>query len=174
MAKRDHKAAHARERRLLEWALRPGVQRRFPEIGLTDEDLARFDALRTWRRSAAKRAGVPPYEVFLDKTLAAIAHHLPMSLEELSAIDGVTAAKVEAYGLAVLRVLVGVRAFGPKYRGDRDSSALLIADLADERDSYRVMCAELQSILDDAKREGRLTDKAELGCSFDPADFGFD
>jgi ATP-dependent DNA helicase RecQ len=61
-----------------------------------------FDALREARRALAASAGVPAYLVFHDSTLREIATARPRSLGELSAIDGVGAAKLERYGEAML------------------------------------------------------------------------
>ena len=63
--------------------------------------------LREWRLERAKRDAVPPYVVFHDSVLHAIAHAHPASLGELSQIAGVGPAKLDRYGdevLAALRV----------------------------------------------------------------------
>ncbi len=57
-----------------------------------------FDALRSLRRELASEAGVPPYVIFHDATLRAIAGARPRSLAELGALPGVGAKKLEAYG----------------------------------------------------------------------------
>jgi ATP-dependent DNA helicase RecQ len=61
-----------------------------------------FDALREARRALAAGAGVPAYLVFHDSTLRGIAAARPRSLDQLSEIDGVGAAKLERYGEAML------------------------------------------------------------------------
>ena len=66
-----------------------------------------FDELRRFRERA--RNGKPAYVVFDDKTLAAIAQHLPADLEELARVKGVGPAKLEQYGDDVLRVVSSVR-----------------------------------------------------------------
>jgi len=68
-----------------------------------DRDL--FEALRTWRASAAKEQGVPAYIVFGDATLRALAEHRPASLADLDGITGIGAKKREAYGEQVLAVI---------------------------------------------------------------------
>ncbi len=68
-----------------------------------DEGL--FEALREWRRVTAAEAGVPAYVVFTDATLTALAEAVPRDQRGLLAIRGIGAAKLEAYGEAVLRVL---------------------------------------------------------------------
>ncbi len=66
---------------------------------------ASFERLRIWRASTAKSAGVPPYVIFHDATLAAIASARPSSLDALGGISGIGAKKLERYGEDVLRVL---------------------------------------------------------------------
>jgi ATP-dependent DNA helicase RecQ len=73
------------------------------ELGSPSE--ARFEALRALRRSLAEAANVPPYVVFHDATLRAIATANPSSLDALRSLPGIGAAKLERYGAAVLEVL---------------------------------------------------------------------
>jgi DNA helicase-2/ATP-dependent DNA helicase PcrA len=61
--------------------------------------------LREWRLERARRDAVPPYVVFHDSVLHAIAHAQPGSLGELSQIAGVGPAKLERYGDEVLAAL---------------------------------------------------------------------
>ncbi|MGZ4385077.1 MAG: ATP-dependent helicase [Gaiellaceae bacterium] len=72
---------------------------------LADERPAGFEELRVWRRSRSKADGVPPYIVFHDATLAAIAVRRPVTLEELAEVAGVGPAKLERYGGVVLAVV---------------------------------------------------------------------
>jgi ATP-dependent DNA helicase RecQ len=64
-----------------------------------------FDALREARRALAAAARVPPYVVFHDSVLREIASERPSSLEALSRISGVGAAKLERYGAAMLEAV---------------------------------------------------------------------
>ncbi len=64
-----------------------------------------FERLRRWRRDRAASDGVPPYVVFHDKTLAAIAEAKPTSSAALREIAGVGPAKVERYADDVLAVV---------------------------------------------------------------------
>jgi ATP-dependent DNA helicase RecQ len=64
-----------------------------------------FDALREARRKLAADAGVPPYVIFHDSTLREIAARKPKSLNELSAVEGIGAVKLERYGEAMLAIL---------------------------------------------------------------------
>jgi len=61
-----------------------------------------FEALRGVRRDLANEAGVPPYVVFHDAVLRAMAADRPASRAELAQIPGVGAKKLEAWGDAFL------------------------------------------------------------------------
>jgi ATP-dependent DNA helicase RecQ len=76
-----------------------------PAVALTADGQFLFEALRGWRREEAARQGLPPYVIFHDRTLQEIAHARPVSLDALSHLGGVGAAKLERYGEAVLRVV---------------------------------------------------------------------
>ena len=64
-----------------------------------------FEALRRVRRDLAAASGVPPYVVFHDATLRAMAAERPATLSDLGRVSGVGARKLEAYGAAFLEVL---------------------------------------------------------------------
>jgi ATP-dependent DNA helicase RecQ len=64
-----------------------------------------FEELRRWRADVAREHGVPAYTVFHDKTLHEIARELPRTLEELHAVSGVGATKLERYGAALLEIV---------------------------------------------------------------------
>lgn len=64
-----------------------------------------WEKLRACRRRLAQAQGVPPYVIFHDSTLAAMASHRPATLAELGAVNGVGAAKLARYGQAFLDVL---------------------------------------------------------------------
>ena len=66
-----------------------------------------FQALRAWRLQVAREHGVPAYTVFHDSTLEEIARRRPGSTDELRAVSGVGAIKLERYGAAVLDVVQG-------------------------------------------------------------------
>jgi DNA helicase II / ATP-dependent DNA helicase PcrA len=63
------------------------------------------ERLRAWRLERAREDGVPPYVVFHDAVLHAIAERRPGSLGELAQIAGIGPAKLDRYGEAVLDVL---------------------------------------------------------------------
>jgi ATP-dependent DNA helicase RecQ len=61
--------------------------------------------LKAWRLAEARAQSVPPYVVFHDSTLAAIAEARPTSLQALARIGGVGTRKLERYGAALLDVV---------------------------------------------------------------------
>ena len=66
---------------------------------------ARFEMLRQWRTEQARAREVPPYVVFSDKTLRALAAHRPASEADLLAVPGIGPGKAELYGKALLELL---------------------------------------------------------------------
>jgi len=64
-----------------------------------------FEALRALRRDLAVEGKVPPYVIFHDATLRAMAAARPASRAELGAIEGVGAKKLDAYGAAFLKAI---------------------------------------------------------------------
>jgi ATP-dependent DNA helicase RecQ len=64
-----------------------------------------FEALRARRREIAAAAGLPPYVIFHDSSLRAMAEAKPATLQALSRVSGVGAAKLERYGEAFLEVI---------------------------------------------------------------------
>ncbi len=81
------------------------TRRKANTLSMDDEELARFEALKTWRAGIAREHNLPAYVVFHDATLAEMARELPDSLDALAEIGGVGAKKLEAYGREILRVL---------------------------------------------------------------------
>jgi ATP-dependent DNA helicase RecQ len=80
-------------------AARPAAMAQDPETE------ALFQRLRRWRLEAARAQGVPPYVIFHDATLLAIAQARPRSRHALDGLPGVGAAKLERYGDALLEVI---------------------------------------------------------------------
>jgi ATP-dependent DNA helicase RecQ len=64
-----------------------------------------FDALRAERSRLAKKQGVPPYVIFHDSTLRAMAMAKPRDLEEMVDLPGIGAAKLSRYGKAFLEII---------------------------------------------------------------------
>ncbi|MFI8518661.1 ATP-dependent DNA helicase UvrD2 [Streptomyces sp. NPDC085481] len=73
----------------------------------SDMDEALYERLREWRSEQARELGQPPYCVFTDKTLMAIAERVPGSGGELAAISGVGARKLDRFGTDVLAICAG-------------------------------------------------------------------
>jgi ATP-dependent DNA helicase RecQ len=65
-------------------------------------DVGVFEALRAVRRELAAAANLPPYVIFHDSTLRAMAASRPRTMAEMGRIPGVGARKLEAYGAAFL------------------------------------------------------------------------
>ncbi len=72
-----------------------------------DEDESLFQNLRALRLRLAKAQNVPPYVIFHDTTLIALAKARPKSLEEMSGIAGVGSAKLARYGEVFLKAVGG-------------------------------------------------------------------
>ncbi|GAA2871147.1 ATP-dependent DNA helicase RecQ [Actinoplanes cyaneus] len=66
-----------------------------------------FERLRAWRASIAKAQSIPPYVIFHDKTLRAIATLEPSSLDQLGTVSGVGQSKLTKFGDDVLAVVRG-------------------------------------------------------------------
>ena len=69
-------------------------------------DMALFDMLRATRMAIARELAVPPYVVFPDTTLVALATTRPMTRAAMLGVSGVGQTKLERYGerfLAVIR-----------------------------------------------------------------------
>ncbi|MGI8748271.1 MAG: RecQ family ATP-dependent DNA helicase, partial [Deinococcus sp.] len=88
---------------------RRGGQRRGGSAGGNSGNAAdpMFAALRELRLRLAREGGVPPYVIFHDATLRAMAEARPRTLEQLGEISGVGSRKRESYGAAFLEVLNG-------------------------------------------------------------------
>jgi DNA helicase-2/ATP-dependent DNA helicase PcrA len=70
-------------------------------------DAELFGRLRAWRKAQAEAQGSPPYIVFSDATLVAIADARPQSTAALARISGVGPMKLERYAEPLLAVLGG-------------------------------------------------------------------
>jgi DNA helicase-2/ATP-dependent DNA helicase PcrA len=71
------------------------------------EDAELFGRLRVWRKAQAEAQSVPPYVVFSDATLVAIADSRPSSREGLAQISGVGPTKLGRYAAPLLEVIGG-------------------------------------------------------------------
>lgn len=72
----------------------------------SEAEVERFQALRAWRKRVAGRRGVAPDVVVSNATLWDLAERNPRALEDLSDVEGLGAWKREAYGEAIIEVLV--------------------------------------------------------------------
>ena len=80
---------------------------RAARTALGPEHQALFDALRARRRELATEQGVPPYVIFHDVTLEAMAEQQPRTLEAFAALPGVGEKKLERYGTTFIEVIEG-------------------------------------------------------------------
>ena len=83
-------------------AARPGA------ADLTEADVELFERLRALRLRLAQEAAVPPYVIFHDATLAAMAAARPVTEEELLALPGIGEKKLATYGKAFLEEIASV------------------------------------------------------------------
>ena len=68
-----------------------------------DEAPGLFEALRAWRLERARADAVPPYVIFHDRTLTAVAERRPRDLADLATIPGIGPAKLDRYGASSSR-----------------------------------------------------------------------
>jgi ATP-dependent DNA helicase RecQ len=68
----------------------------------TPEEADLFERLRGWRKVVANRLNLPPYVIFHDKTLWAIAREKPTTEDELLQVKGVGRSHIEKYGADLL------------------------------------------------------------------------
>ncbi|WP_375450296.1 DNA helicase RecQ [uncultured Devosia sp.] len=83
-------------------------------VQLAEPAMSIFNALRAERLRIAREQGVPPYVVFQDATLRAMAQARPRQLHDLLSLPGVGQAKLERYGEAFLAVLAQQPAVMPE------------------------------------------------------------
>jgi ATP-dependent DNA helicase RecQ len=78
-----------------------------PAAGPADAplDSGLVDRLRALRRELAAEREVPPYVVFSNKTLEALARARPSTLDALAAVHGMGPSRMEAYGRQILEIL---------------------------------------------------------------------
>lgn len=74
---------------------------------VSDEDAPLLAALKAQRRALAEAARVPAYVIFNDRTLIEMAETRPVNLDQMAAIGGVGAKKLERYGQVFLEVING-------------------------------------------------------------------
>lgn len=84
---------------------RPAVQPAIPRARSAAGDEPLFDALRALRKQLAQDSAVPPYVIFHDATLRAMAQSRPLSLQAFAALGGVGQAKLTRYAAAFIEVI---------------------------------------------------------------------
>ncbi|HQR03668.1 MAG: DNA helicase RecQ [Proteobacteria bacterium] len=94
-----------RPRKLPNAGRAPRFSREETRVELDTADQAVFEALRAWRSGEAREQGVPAYVILHDRSLREIAQLRPASRAELLAIAGISVAKAERYGAALLRAM---------------------------------------------------------------------
>jgi superfamily II DNA helicase RecQ len=73
-------------------------------VNLTAEQEELATRLKEWRAEEAKRLKVPAFVVLHDRTLIALAAARPATPNQLLAVDGIGAMKVERFGQDLLRL----------------------------------------------------------------------
>ena len=74
-----------------------------PEAAEVDPEL--LGRLKAWRTDEARRKGMPPYVIFHDRTLVALAAARPQDRDGLRRVRGIGPAKLDAYAEALLGLL---------------------------------------------------------------------
>ena len=74
---------------------------------VSEEDAPLLSALKAKRRALAEAARVPAYVIFNDKSLIEMAERRPQNLDEMAAISGVGAKKLQTHGATFLEVIAG-------------------------------------------------------------------
>lgn len=72
-------------------------------VELSSDERRLFEALRAWRRATADQLGVPPFVIFSDATLEALAKARPSREDGLLNIYGIGQKKLADFGTAILR-----------------------------------------------------------------------
>ena len=70
-----------------------------------DIDIALWEALRAHRQELAEEQGVPPYVIFHDSTLQAMAELMPSTLEAFGDLPGVGTRKLDKYGQGFINII---------------------------------------------------------------------
>lgn len=80
---------------------KPAEKRRVSGLS-SERERELFEALRQMRLKQSRVQGVPPYVIFSDKTIFDICKRLPVTREELLAVDGIGAGKADRYGKLII------------------------------------------------------------------------
>ena len=85
----------------------PSPHLKTAEASLSEDEDDRYARLQSWRRLEAERAKQPPYIIFSNATMRAVAQLNPDTLEALQTVPGIGPAKIASYGPAVIELLHG-------------------------------------------------------------------
>jgi DNA topoisomerase-3 len=91
--------------------LKRGGRPRGKQLGLgevplrEDADELIEAALKAWRKSEARRRGVPAFKIFNNRSLAALVDYKPANEKQLLAVPGIGPIIVKNYGTTILRVI---------------------------------------------------------------------
>jgi superfamily II DNA helicase RecQ len=77
---------------------------------LAPEEQAVYEALRKWRNDRARAEGKPPYVLFTNGQMAALARTQPRTLTALREVYGIGEAKVEAFGAELVALMNALQA----------------------------------------------------------------
>lgn len=89
---------------------------------VADADLALLAALKEWRSSTAREAGVPAYVIFHDATLVALATRRPETPAALLDTPGIGTTKLVRHGPALLAILARFRDTAAVPTGQREGA----------------------------------------------------
>lgn len=74
--------------------------------GEASVEVTLYEQLRSYRKKLSDLESVPAYVIFNDNTLHELIEKLPISKEELSAVNGFSDRKIENYGEAILDIII--------------------------------------------------------------------
>ncbi|WP_411232795.1 DNA helicase RecQ [Marivita sp. S0852] len=126
---------------------------------VSDEDAPLMSALKAKRRALAEDQSVPAYVIFPDRTLIEMVETRPQTLDQMAAINGVGAKKLERYGRAFLEVIAGdVPDTHPARRKLASGGAGSVYDalLTSQADLVRGSCGTLKPMSCEASQLAKL------------------
>jgi ATP-dependent DNA helicase RecQ len=117
---------------------------------VSDDDAPLLSALKAKRRALAEAARAPAYVIFPDRTLIEMAQTRPQTLDQMTAIVGVGAKKLERYGAIFLEVITGdtPNSIHPKRRklAGAEAGSLYDALMAAQTALHRGTCGTLKPL----------------------------
>ncbi|KFC17946.1 HRDC domain-containing protein [Epilithonimonas lactis] len=76
-----------------------------PEEELSEEEMIIYQKLKNWRAEKSREWQLPPYIIFHNTHLIAIAKHKPSNFEDLENVKGLGRSKIEKFGTEIIQVL---------------------------------------------------------------------